>query len=126
MSAALADQMQSAQTTLYGINTCDSCRKARRWLDERGVSYLFHDLRQDGLNASLLESWAGALGWDALLNRQSTTWRQLPAEEKDDLEPSRICRLLLAYPTLIKRPLLAHGDVLQQGFRPEIYANLFA
>ncbi len=102
--------------TLYGIKSCDTVRKARRWLEENGVPHRFHDFRSDGLERERLERWAGQLGWEALLNRRSATWRQLPAERKEGLDSARATALMLENPTLIKRPVLESGDTCLVGF----------
>ena len=110
--------------TLYGIKNCDSCRKAAAWLHAHGRAHHFHDLRADGLTPALLQEWASRLGWENLLNRKSTTWRQLPEAARQDLDEARALALMLAQPTLIKRPLLVAGDRLLAGFSTERYAEL--
>ncbi len=91
---------------LYGIKTCDTCRKARRALDTRGVPYRWHDLREDGLSASLLESWLEQTAWSSLLNKRSTSWRNLSDEQRDSLDANSARALMLEHPPLIKRPIL--------------------
>ncbi len=91
---------------LYGLASCDSCRKARKTLEANGQSFEFHDLRADGLKRPTLERWAAALGWEALLNRRSTTWRMLSDTDKADLNAEKALNLLLAHPTLVKRPVV--------------------
>ncbi len=103
--------------TLYGIKTCDTVRKARRWLQARGIEHRFHDFRSDGLPAELLERWVVQLGWEALLNRASATYRQLPPEQKENLDQARATALMLQHPTLIKRPVAIYGDEVRTGFR---------
>lgn len=107
--------------TLYGIPNCDTCRKARRWLEERGIAHRFHDLRRDGLGAAMLRTWADALGWERLLNRQSSTWRQLPEADRTVADREAAIALLARHPTLLKRPLLARDGAYQLGFRPADY-----
>ncbi len=102
--------------TLYGIKSCDTVRKAHRWLKENGIPCHFHDFRRDGLERERLERWTERLGWEALLNRRSATWRQLPAERKEELNGTRATTLMLENPTLIRRPVLESGDTCLVGF----------
>lgn len=110
--------------TLYGIKNCDTCRKARKALDGKGTPFRFHDLREDGLSAALLEHLLAGVPVMTLLNRRSTTWRQLPDEDKADLDANKARELMLAHPTLLKRPLLDTGDEIRVGFRDGDYDNL--
>ncbi len=111
--------------TLYGITTCDTVRKARAWLDQQGVAYRFHDFRKDGLEAARLAGWLDALGWEAVLNRAGTSFRAIPETERNGLDREKAAALILANPTLVKRPVLeAEGKVLV-GFKPDIYAGVF-
>jgi len=107
--------------TLYGIPNCDTCRKARRFLEQEGVDYRFHDLREDGLDRATVERWVAAAGLDALLNRRSTTWRQLPAGDRDHLTESAAIELMLAHPTLVKRPVAEKGKNVRVGFNADVY-----
>lgn len=118
-------QAIEAMTKLYGIPNCDSVRKARRWLDGRGVAYVFHDFRKDGLDAKQLAGWLKQAGWETLLNRKGTTWRQLPAEQREGVDAKRAQALMLEMPTLIKRPVLETGKDLEVGFDADRYATLF-
>jgi arsenate reductase (glutaredoxin) len=102
--------------TLYGIKNCDTVKKARNWLDQNNIAYRFHDFRTDGLVLELLEHFANHLGWNKLLNRSSTSWRQLSAEQQSDLTQEKALQLMLTTPTLIKRPILDVGDQLILGF----------
>lgn len=102
--------------TVYGIPDCDRVRAARKWLERRAVDYRFHDTRADGLARDRLEAWSARLGMDALLNRRSTTWRRLPESARADLTDPAAIELLLAHPTLLKRPLLEAGGALLAGF----------
>lgn len=113
-------------TILYGINNCDTVKKARRWLDSHGVGYRFHDLRTDGLDEERLRAWVVALGWEALLNRRSTTWRQLAESDKADLDGGKTLALMLKHPTLIKRPVLEINGGFMVGFREADYSRLFS
>ena len=113
-------------TTLYGIKNCDTVRKARRWLDGHAVDYRFHDLREDGLTRTRLNAWVGDLGWETLLNRRSTTWRQLPAAQREALDRATAMDLMLEHPALIKRPVLEIGKRHYVGFSEGHYSELFS
>lgn len=105
--------------TLYGIPNCDTVRKARSWLDARGISCAFHDLRREGLPEAALDRWIAQLGWEALLNRRGTTWRQLPATRQAAVVDAASARLLmLAQVTVIKRPVIEWSDTVTVGFEP--------
>ncbi len=106
---------------VYGIKNCDSVKKARTWLEARQIAYRFHDYRVDGLEPALLQSFVDALGVDAVLNQRSTSWRQLDDAQKADLTPDKAVQLMLAVPTLIKRPILDNGQQLIVGFNPDQY-----
>ena len=111
---------------LYGIPNCDTVKKARVWLEERGVGYVFHDYKKAGIDRASLERWVGELGWEAVLNRSGTTFRALPDADKADLTASKAVELMLAQPSMIKRPILDLGDRRVAGFKPDVYAALFA
>jgi arsenate reductase len=111
--------------TLHGLKTCDTTRAARRWLDARGVIYEFHDVRDDGLTKAQVEGWVKQLGFGRVLNKSSTTWRELPEADKTGLDEKKAVALLLAHPTLVKRPLLDQAGKLSVGFKPAEYAALF-
>ena len=110
--------------TLYGLKNCDSCRKATAWLKAHHREFVFHDLRIDGLDSDRLVKWETQIGWESLLNRKSTTWRGLTELDKADLDRTRAIDLMLAYPALIKRPLLEVGETLLVGFSPKSYSEL--
>jgi arsenate reductase (glutaredoxin) len=112
--------------TIYGIKNCDTVKKARAWLDGRGVSYKFHDYRADGLDPRLLRLWCDALGWETVLNRASTTFRELPDAHKQGLDAGKAMRLMLAQPSMIKRPVLDAGGRLTVGFKPQRYESMIA
>ena len=112
--------------TIYGIRNCDTMKKARAWLDERGVAYAFHDYKKDGIDRDRLDRWAGRVGWEALLNRAGTTFRKLPDADKADLDRERALTLLAEAPSMIKRPVLDLDGRLIVGFKPEIYEQSFA
>lgn len=116
--------MTSDTVDIYGISNCDSVKKARKWLENQGFSYSFHDFRKDGLAAEDLHRWVSALGWEKLLNRRSTSWRQLPDADKADLDADKAERLMLREPTLIKRPVLVAGERIASGFSEDAYRQL--
>ncbi len=117
--------MSRSTITLYGLATCDTTRAARKWLDAHGQDHAFHDVREDGLTRGLVEGWVKLLGWEKVLNKASTTWRGLPEADKAGIDQKRAIALLLAHPTLVKRPVLDRGGALSLGFKPAIYADLF-
>jgi arsenate reductase len=109
--------------TIYGIKACDTMKKARAWLDAHDVSVAFHDYKVSGIDRPTLELWARQVGWDTLLNRAGTTFRKLPEAEKAELDAHRAIALMLAQPSMIKRPVLDIGGALTVGFKPESYAK---
>ena len=113
-------------TVIYGIKNCDTMKKARAWLDAHGVGYTFHDYKAEGIDRGRLEDWAGTVGWETLLNRAGTTFRKLPEVDKTDIDEKKAVELMLANPSVIKRPVLDKGGELVVGFKPEIYAKTFA
>ena len=92
--------------TVYGIKNCDTMKKARAWLDQHGVAYVFHDYKASGIDRPTLEGWSKAVGWQVLLNRAGTTFRKLPEADKADLNETKALALMLAQPSMIKRPVL--------------------
>ncbi|WP_298090272.1 ArsC family reductase [uncultured Sphingomonas sp.] len=112
-------------TQLYGIKACDTMKKARAWLDAAGVAYDFHDYKAVGIDAARLRGWVDRLGWETVLNRAGTTFRKLPEAARQDLDADKAVALMVAQPSMIKRPMLVHGDVLEAGFKPERYAAIF-
>jgi arsenate reductase len=104
-------------TTVYGILNCDTTRKARHWLDERGVDYVFHDYKTRGIDRKRLGAWAAKVGWELLLNRAGTTFRGLSDADRRDIDRNKAIVLMQARPTLIKRPVIEVGDRLIVGFR---------
>ena len=118
--------MADAPLTLFGIKNCDTVKKARAWLDAAGVQYSFHDYKTAGVDAARLAHWAEVLGWEAVLNRAGTTFRKLPDSEKQNLDAPRALALMLAQPSMIKRPILEGSSketpILLAGFKPDIYA----
>ena len=109
--------------TIYGIKNCDTMKKARAWLDGHGVAYAFHDYKTAGIERERLERWAKKVGWEVLLNRAGTTYKKLPDKDKDELTEKKAIALMLAQPSMIKRPVLdLGGGKLLVGFKPEQYA----
>lgn len=111
--------------TMYGIPNCDTIKKARTWLDGAGVAFAFHDYKKAGIDAATLDGWIDALGWEVLLNRAGTTFRKLPEAQRQGLDRERAKALMLAHPSMIKRPVLVHEGAIEVGFKPERYAALF-
>ena len=106
---------------IYGIKNCDTMKKARAWLEGHGIGYDFHDYRVEGLDRRLLQRWCDELGWEALLNKSSTTFRALPEADRQNLDRDKAIKLMLAEPTMIKRPVLDAGGKLMAGFKAERY-----
>ncbi|MHA7926959.1 MAG: ArsC family reductase [Marinobacter sp.] len=104
---------------LYGIKNCDTVKKARKWLDENGVDYQFHDFKKDGLDDPLLSSWEKALGWEALINRRGTTWRKLHEEVRDTISAQTAHAIMLENPSIIKRPVVESGNEVRVGFNAD-------
>jgi arsenate reductase len=109
--------------TIYGIKNCDTMKKARAWLDGKGVTYAFHDYKAAGIDKDRLKGWADKVGWEALLNRAGTTFKKLPDADKEGLTEKKALALMLAQPSMIKRPVLELGGKLLVGFKPDIYAK---
>ena len=109
--------------TIYGIKNCDTMKKARAWLDSHGVAYDFHDYKSEGIAKDKLKAWSDEVGWETLLNRAGTTFRKLPDGDKEGLNERKALALMLAQPSMIKRPVLDLGGKLLVGFKPEIYAE---
>ena len=109
--------------TIYGIKNCDTMKKARAWLDKHGVDYAFHDYKAAGVERTKLEGWAKKAGWETLLNRAGTTFKKLPDRDKENINEKKAIALMLARPSMIKRPVLElPGGKLLVGFKPEQYA----
>lgn len=121
-----AEQKETDVTvTIYGIKNCDTMKKARTWLDGKGVAYRFHDYKAEGIDAASLKRFVDALGWETVLNRAGTTFRALPDADKQDLNAEKAIALMLAQPSMIKRPMLDRDGELTAGFKPDIYETLF-
>ena len=110
--------------TIYGIKNCDTMKKARRFLDDKGVAYVFHDYKAEGIDRARLEGWAKKVGWETLLNRAGTTFRKLPEVAREGLTEKKAIDLMLAQPSMIKRPVLEAAGKLLVGFKPDQYAGL--
>ena len=113
--------------TIYGIKNCDTMKKARAWLDKAGVDYAFHDYKSVGIDKEKLTTWSKKAGWEVLLNKAGTTFKKLPDRDKEGLTEAKAITLMLAQPSMIKRPVLelARGKLLV-GFKPEQYQEAFA
>jgi len=111
--------------TLHGLKSCDTCKRARKELDAAGVAYAFHDVREDGVTKAQITKWAKAAGWEAMLNKASTTWRGLPDDQKAGLTAEKAIALMAANPALIKRPLIVKGSAaVHVGWTPQTRAEL--
>jgi arsenate reductase len=114
--------MMTVPITIYGIKNCETMKKARVWLDKHGVAYAFHDYKSAGIERELLDRWEKKVGWETLLNRAGTTFRKLPDKDKTGLNGQKAMALMLAQPSMIKRPVLdLGGGKLLVGFSPEQY-----
>ncbi len=111
--------------TIYGIPNCDTMKKARSWLDTHRIAHQFHDYKKSGIDPAVLTGWVKQLGWEPLVNRAGTTFRKLPDVDKSGLTADKAIALMLAQPSLIKRPVLARNRQILVGFKPEIYARIF-
>ena len=110
--------------TIYGIKNCDTMKKARAWLDKHGVEYVFHDYKTDGIARERLKRWENKVGWETLLNKAGTTFRKLPDKDKSGLDMKKAMALMLAQPSMIKRPVLElPGGKFLVGFSPELYSR---
>ena len=112
--------------TMYGIKNCDTIKKARTWLEQRDVAYDFHDYKSAGIDEARLRRWAGELGWERLLNRSGTTFRKLPDRDREGLSEGKAIALMLAHPSMIKRPVVDADGELLVGFDPDRYASTFS
>lgn len=110
---------------IYGIKACDTMQKAFAWLEGHGVAYDFHDYKKAGVTREQLSRWCRAAGWESVLNRAGTTFRKLPEADRQGLDQEKAIALMIAGPSMIKRPVLEAGDRLEIGFKPDRYAALF-
>ena len=107
--------------TFYGIPNCDTVKKARTWLDGRGVAYAFHDYKKAGIDEASLRRWTDRLGWETVLNRAGTTFRALPDTDKTGLDQDKAIALMLVQPSMIKRPIVEGDGILVAGFKPDAW-----
>ena len=112
-------------TDLYGIPNCDTMKKARAWLDGRGVDYRFHDFKKEGLDRERLLRWVEQVGWETLLNRRGMMWRKLPAETREGMNEARAVAVMLETPSIVKRPVLDIDGHITVGFDEAVYEALF-
>ncbi|MEP9317511.1 ArsC family reductase [Pseudomonas sp. LABIM340] len=115
-----------SERTLYGIKACDTMKKARVWLEEHGIDYAFHDYKSSGIDREHLRQWCTEHGWETVLNRAGTTFRKLDDAQKADLDQDKAIELMVAQPSMIKRPVLDLGDRTLVGFKPDAYAAALA
>ena len=113
-------------TTIYGIKNCDTMKKARTWLDQKGIAYGFHDYKSEGIPRAHLERWIDAAGWETVLNRAGTTFRKLDDGAKTDFDREKAISLMLEQPSMIKRPVLEAEGTIIIGFKPELYEQHFS
>ena len=112
--------------TIYGIKNCDTMKKARAWLADHSIEANFHDYKASGIDRAHLERWCNEAGWETVLNRAGTTFRKLDEADRQDLDADRAIALMLAQPSMIKRPVLEVDGRLIVGFKPELYERFFA
>ena len=111
--------------TVYGIKNCDTMKKARVWLDDQGVEYVFHDYKKEGVPEAELRRWIDTLGWETVINRRGTTWRKLDQDVRDNMDAEQAVPVALDNPSIIKRPILQHGEALVAGFNADQWQALF-
>jgi Spx/MgsR family transcriptional regulator len=107
--------------TLYGIPNCDTVKKARRWLDDAGIRYEFHDYKKKGITEAKLKAWSKASDWELLLNRRGTTWRKLDETQRENLTQAKAIKLMKEHTSMIKRPVIEGGKTLLVGFDEQTY-----
>jgi arsenate reductase len=112
--------------TVYGIKSCDTCRRARKYLTEHQIDHEFHDVRDDGLDIQTLERWAGRIGWEKLLNKRSLTWRKLPEVDRNDMSRDKALAAMIEKPTLIKRPVLEGEAFIAVGFSEKRFGEFLS
>ncbi|MEN5297160.1 ArsC family reductase [Brucella sp. TWI559] len=111
--------------TIYGIKNCDTMKKARTWLEDHGIDYAFHDYKKDGLDGATLDRFLKDIEWEKLLNRAGTTFRKLPEEQRHNVDAAKARELMLAQPSMVKRPVLERNGALIVGFKPDQYEAFF-
>ena len=109
--------------TLFGIKSCDTCRKARKYFAENDIEFQFHDVRDDGLEIQMLERWSKRVDWQQLLNKQSLTWRKIPEVDRSDINKNKALALMLENPTLVKRPVLESDEFFAVGFSEKRFGD---
>ena len=109
--------------TVYGIKSCDTCRRARKFLTDNSIDFVFHEVREDGLDIQMLERWSTRIEWERLLNRKSLTWRKLPEDARTGLGKDKAFALMLDQPTLLKRPVLEHPAFFAVGFSEKRFTD---
>ena len=109
--------------TVFGIKSCDTCRRAKKFLTENSIEFVFHDVREDGLDIQMLERWSSRIEWERLLNRKSLTWRNIPKADRDDMTKDKAFATMLAQPTLVKRPVLEHPAFFAVGFSEKRFTD---
>jgi arsenate reductase len=109
--------------TVYGINSCDTCRKAKKYLTSNEIEHRFHDLRDDGLDIQMLERWVDRLGWERLLNKKSLSWRKIPEVDRNDMNKDKALAAMIERPTLIKRPVLEADNFIAVGFSEKRFSE---
>ncbi len=112
--------------TVYGIKSCDTCRRARKYLTENDIEHSFHDVRDDGLDIQMLERWTDRIGWEKLLNKKSLTWRKIPEVDRNDMTRDKALAAMIDKPTLIKRPVLESPAFIAVGFSEARFADFLA
>ncbi len=113
-------------TTIYGIKNCETMKKAFGWLDKHKAEYSFHDYKKEGIDRARLEKWVKIAGWETVLNRAGTTFKKLPDKDKQGLTEKKAIALMLAQPSMIKRPVIERGAKLLVGFKPDEYEKAFS
>ncbi|CAI8170546.1 MAG: Regulatory protein MgsR [Cellvibrionales bacterium UBA7375] len=110
---------------IYGISNCDTVKKAKNWLDSHNIDYQFHDFRKDGINKDIINVWLNTVAWDKILNKRSTSWRNLDASTQQAINATNVVDLLIENPTLIKRPVMDVNDIITVGFNSDTYQGIF-
>lgn len=110
---------------IYGISNCDTVKKAKNWLDSHNIDYNFHDFRKDGINKDIINGWLNTVAWDKILNKRSTSWRNLDAFTQQAVNATNVVDLLVENPTLIKRPVMDVNDIITVGFNSDTYQGIF-
>ncbi len=113
-------------TTIYGIKNCDTVRKCKKWLEARNINFSYHDFRADGIDEQTLTIFVQQLGWENVVNKRGTTYRQLSEQQKASLNENTVIELLMTMPAMIKRPVLHYNEQYYLGFKPEQYQAIFA